>query len=375
MLLDLKNYFLTTLLYERQNEEEVLKNIDALNLNLKGQCFVLICAELQIKNRNVIFPQRYKEICAVLEEALACEVFISNNRIFIIVSDSEHRVLKNLNQMLVLLYEYLEKNDFKFKIYVSKSFSSINGILNAYLEIKTCAAYSLPDKNEVIIFNEFPLKELEPSFLESLKIDLEKKIKFDTSENVRKYLNSVFYNIKLQKIPLTSFFLCLFEILSVCNNIERGGVKLSFIESILINAPMDLILNKIKDKCCELNQKVSERRKNSVEKIVQQADMLLLENYKNPDYSLKALSETLHISTNYLCAIIKKTKGDSFINLLTKIRMEKAKESLLCTNLRIQEIAFEVGYTDQHYFSYCFKKFFGLTPKQMRDDKGSLKEV
>lgn len=369
ILLDIKNYFLTTLLNETTNQEETLRNIDALNLNLKGQCFILICVEFSVNNKNFVLLEIYEEICVVFNKFFTGEVFISNNKFFLAVSDSETKVLKNLNLLLSAIYEYLEKNSFKFKLYASKIFNSVHDIKDAYLEVRSCAACSLTDKNETIIFNEVSFKEFEPEFLENLKVDLEKKIKFDTCENVKKYLNLVFHNLKLKRTPLSNFFLCLFEILSVCNNLERGDLKLNFIESVLANVPMDLILNKIKDKCCEINQKVAERRKNSVEKIVQQADMLLLENYKNPDYSLKILSETLHISTNYLCAIIKKIKGDSFINLLTKIRLLKAKEVLLCTNLRIQEVAFEVGYIDQHYFSYCFKKFFGLTPKQMREAK------
>ena len=372
-MLDIKNYFLTTLLYERQKEEETQKNIGALNLNLKGRVFVLSCVEF-FNGETEALLKIYGDICDIFEKLLEGEVFISGNKIFLAVSDSEAKVLKNLSQMLFAIYEYLEKSNFKFKIYVSGNFDSPNGILNAHLEIRSCAAYSLSEKNEIITFGETPLKEYEP-FFESLKVNLEKRIKFDTGENIRKYLNTVFYNLKLQKIPLTNFFLCLFEILSVCNNIEYGSAKYSLIEDILTNVPTEQILSKIKDKCCEINQKVAERRKNSVEKIVQQADILILENYKNPDYSLKSLSEALHISTNYLCAIIKKTKGDSFINILTKIRMDKARETLLCTNMRVQEIAFEAGYTDQHYFSYCFKKFFGLTPKQMRDEKNSLNEL
>ena len=104
-----------------------------------------------------------------------------------------------------------------------------------------------------------------------------------------------------------------------------------------------------------------------VEKIVEQAMTIIEENYKNPDFSLKMLSESLHISVNYLCAIIKKVKGASFVNLLTEVRMKKSKDLLICTNSRIQEVAYEVGFVDQHYFSYCFKRHFKITPKEMRE--------
>lgn len=46
--------------------------------------------------------------------------------------------------------------------------------------------------------------------------------------------------------------------------------------------------------------------------------------------------------------------------------MEKAQQLLLTTNLQVQEIARRCGYTDQHYFSYCFKKYCGESPNAMR---------
>ena len=64
----------------------------------------------------------------------------------------------------------------------------------------------------------------------------------------------------------------------------------------------------------------------------------------------------LDVSPNHLSACIKKTAGETFINILVRRRMETAQQLLLTTDLQIQEIARRCGYSDQHYFSYCFKK-------------------
>lgn len=58
--------------------------------------------------------------------------------------------------------------------------------------------------------------------------------------------------------------------------------------------------------------------------------------------------------------------GEPFKNMLIKIRMEKAHELLVTANMRILEIAREVGYTDQHYFSYSFKRYYNISPSEMR---------
>ena len=82
--------------------------------------------------------------------------------------------------------------------------------------------------------------------------------------------------------------------------------------------------------------------------------------------SLASLSAMLNVSPNHLSACIKKTAGETFINILIRRRMEKAQQLLLTTNLQVQEIARRCGYTDQHYFSYCFKKYSGESPNALR---------
>lgn len=90
------------------------------------------------------------------------------------------------------------------------------------------------------------------------------------------------------------------------------------------------------------------------------------QHYMDETLSLVSLSTMLGISPNHLSACIKKYAGESFINVLIQKRMEKAKELLLSSALKIQEIAARCGYTDQHYFSYCFKKYCGVSPNTLR---------
>ncbi len=88
--------------------------------------------------------------------------------------------------------------------------------------------------------------------------------------------------------------------------------------------------------------------------------------YANSEISLVSLSNDIAISPNYLSAIIRKSTGSTFIDLLTKKRVEKAKELLVTSNLKIREITEQCGYNDQHYFSYSFKKYVGMSPNAFR---------
>ena len=90
------------------------------------------------------------------------------------------------------------------------------------------------------------------------------------------------------------------------------------------------------------------------------------QRYMDAALSLVSLSDMLDVSPNHLSACIKKYAGDTFINLLIRRRMEAARELVTGTGLKLQEVARRCGYTDQHYFSYCFKKYCGESPNAMR---------
>ena len=90
------------------------------------------------------------------------------------------------------------------------------------------------------------------------------------------------------------------------------------------------------------------------------------QHYREADLSLVSLSGMLDVSPNHLSACIKKYAGETFINILIRKRMEQARKLLEDTDLRIQEISARCGYTDQHYFSYCFKKYCGESPNALR---------
>lgn len=89
-------------------------------------------------------------------------------------------------------------------------------------------------------------------------------------------------------------------------------------------------------------------------------------HYKDEDISLNVVASSVNISPNHFSTIFSQEMGITFVEYLTKVRMEAAKTLLLQTDLRTSEIGYQVGYKDPHYFSYLFKKTHGITPKAFR---------
>lgn len=105
---------------------------------------------------------------------------------------------------------------------------------------------------------------------------------------------------------------------------------------------------------------VDERFKNA-NQLVRQAMKYIDTNYRRP-ITLNDLAEALHVSPFYISKLLNNTLKKTFTELVSEKRVEVSKE-LLKTNKRIKEIAYEVGFQGQNYFTKIFKKYTGVTPK------------
>lgn len=116
---------------------------------------------------------------------------------------------------------------------------------------------------------------------------------------------------------------------------------------------------------CALEILSSQQKKGS-DLLCKQALDAIDSNYSDETFSLVSLSSMLGVSPNHLSSCIKKGAGETFINILIRKRMDTARELLLTSSMKILEIAQQCGYSDQHYFSYCFKKYCGVSPNMLR---------
>jgi two-component system response regulator YesN len=101
-------------------------------------------------------------------------------------------------------------------------------------------------------------------------------------------------------------------------------------------------------------------------KVLGEAVQFIYDNYDNENISLNAVAANANISPNHFSTIFSQEMNQTFIDFLTSVRMEKAKELLRSTNMRTSEIANAVGYKDPHYFSYLFKKTQDCTPREYK---------
>lgn len=109
-------------------------------------------------------------------------------------------------------------------------------------------------------------------------------------------------------------------------------------------------------------------RNKSTRSLVERAREYIYNNYGDAEVSLDSICEELGVSNSYFSTIFKKETGNSFVGYLTDYRMDKASRLLIETNEKSYMIARSVGYTDPNYFSYVFKRRFGVSPSKYRTE-------
>ncbi len=127
--------------------------------------------------------------------------------------------------------------------------------------------------------------------------------------------------------------------------------------------------DKIGEACRNIGTKASEKSLGAVEA----AKAYIRSNYSR-DISLDEVSQVVNISPYYFSKIFKEDVGEGFVEYLTGLRMDKARELLNTTEHSMKEICSMVGYADPNYFSRIFKKNVGVTPTEYKQYGGEMEK-
>ncbi len=122
----------------------------------------------------------------------------------------------------------------------------------------------------------------------------------------------------------------------------------------------------------EMQNYLAVERKNATSSFVAKAIEYVEDNYSDQGISIETVCGQLGLSSAYFSTVFKKETGKTFISYLTDYRMDRAADLLLTTDDKTYIIAEETGYSDPNYFSYVFKKKYGVAPSRYRT--GMLKD-
>ena len=306
---------------------------------------------------------------------------------FIIKETEEERSLEQI------LGEFVKKlrsviggyTDIEYFAGVGKTVGRLSELNRCFEEANRAFSYRYLMKRNQIIYSRDQMKggftdeELKLSSLDVVKMDrkiVEQFLKTGLKSDIRHFVDEYFVSLGTsniqslllrQYVTMDVFFAAVSMLESIGYGtqdlVERCGDFQSMTTIFSTVGQTQEYLQKVLDAAIELRETVSQKKYSS---LLKDARAYIEQNYDNEDISLNTVAASVNLSPNHFSMIFNQETGQTFIEFLTYVRMEKAKELLRSSSMKMSEIANAVGYKDAHYFSYLFKKTQDCTPREFR---------
>lgn len=381
----LRERFFHSILHEDFSENQILEKARLVDLDLSGSAYttavlrmtspVLEHASLAEKFANFLstvidamFPPEIKVHYTMANSSDAVLVIISGDgdtrKLFRTVNTSLNRLLSSAKKYTNLCVSGALGRQYKSAGDIRKSYQEA---MNALTSENGKATGSIRNYEDISPGRDLYFRmdgELENSLLQSVKyqsyarcLELIDQMG-EQAENCR--------GMKFEYIK-TYFLKVTVLILRDLQNYNDGRVDFNVDFNCLLSTAnleaclvwFKLFVNNVVESYQRLN-----REKGS--SLVNRAKHIINDNIANSDFNIDEVASVLYISSNYLRQIFRQQTDESFVEYLTRIRMEKAMDLLKNSNMKIQDIADSTGFSNQRYFAVCFKKHFGKTPTEFR---------
>lgn len=200
-------------------------------------------------------------------------------------------------------------------------------------------------------------------------------IKISSEEEIAKTIEKLFKKIEDLLLPFNQYRIYLMEIMtSMLKLVQTYNLDIdeifgdnfncySYLESL---DSIEEVKKWFINKAVKVNGFIKKERMNSSMLLVEKAQHYVRENYNDYDISVEKLCSKLHVSPTYFSTIFKRETEMNFVSFLTDVRLEQAIKLLNTTDDKTYIIADKVGYPEANYFSYVFKRKFGVSPSKYR---------
>lgn len=288
---------------------------------------------------------------------------------------------ENLDKHLHIIVEDISQSvkrimNLSSSIGVSRIVMGLSSCHEAYIEAMDAIGYSKRNNTGVYFIADIERAgTFDQERVQTAVNEIEGLLRSGTREELEQRLNGLFAQMEREGNSPVTIQLVMVQLIAAVFRLVYAVAAGDAVQSLQASLPLQGQLffenpQEMRERylafCLAAWDLVSEHRKKSGSVICDMALNIIEKRFMDPELSLNGISEEIAVSPNYLSALIKRSTGNTFIDLLTRKRIETAKNMLLGTSMKIREISEKCGYNDQHYFSYCFKKYEGVSPNACR---------
>lgn len=254
---------------------------------------------------------------------------------------------------------------------------SLAEMRHSYRGANNALDYSVMPGYEKVVF----IGDLEPAmpvtaqFDEQDERELVNVVKMGSEEEIGMRVNAYFARLEGSRVSLNQYRLSLMEqtaaLLKVLhtysvNAEEVFGEDCNYAGMISAFHTPEEMKHWFLEICMKIAAIIRRERVDATKLLAEKARQYVAGNFSDPGLSVEQLSSQLHVSATYFSTMFKRDTGKSFVTYLTEVRLQEAVNLLNTTDDKTYVIAEKVGYTEPNYFSYVFKRKFGISPSKYR---------
>ena len=369
---------------------EILEAGERFGMNLGASCYKIVLFKILANLENHVYAEQMVDACSSVEQAASMMegVYVFQRGVegwaFLLTAQDE----KSMEESAKILYQNLKqamKNYTQLEYFggIGSTVPRIRWLKQSFREAdRAFAARFVEEANQIISQKEFEKSQME----EGLKMQgvvqigksremLQKFLSNGTREEVKAFSDAYISRIEEENIRSTMVrqyvvidvcivILSFCERISSANRLQEEAEELQkMMQKIHSLSEIKKYVVRLLNEAIELRDAESGRRYSD---LIAAAKKEIENHYMTEEISLNTVAISVGMSPSYFSSIFSKEAGKTFVEYLTEVRIEKAKEFLMCSSMKTSEIGYEVGYKDPHYFSYIFKKVQGCSPKEYR---------
>lgn len=369
---------------------EILEAGERFGMNLGASCYKIVLFKILANLENHVYAEQMVDAYSSVEQAASMMegVYVFQRGVegwaFLLTAQDE----KSMEESAKILYQNLKqamKNYTQLEYFggIGSTVPRIRSLKQSFREAdRAFAARFVEEANQIISQKEFEKSQME----EGLKMQgvvqigksremLQKFLSNGTREEVKAFSDAYISRIEEENIRSTMVrqyvvidvcivILSFCERISSANRLQEEAEELQkMMQKIHSLSEIKKYVVRLLNEAIELRDAESGRRYSD---LIAAAKKEIENHYMTEEISLNTVAISVGMSPSYFSSIFSKEAGKTFVEYLTEVRIEKAKEFLMCSSMKTSEIGYEVGYKDPHYFSYIFKKVQGCSPKEYR---------
>lgn len=258
--------------------------------------------------------------------------------------------------------------------------SSLADIPEAYAEALAIQRYQLFNKNAGVYFYSDSFKRLNVSlnfFTNEDKKKLMSLMRINSLQEVKDLIAAVFNKMLSNDLVSDTIYMQVMDILSAILNfaaefnleVPTPDKNINLFQKLFSLQSLSQLQSFVTDTAAHVMLQTNKHQNGVQEKLARNVSDYIDKNYCNTGLKLETVSREFYVNIQYLCSIFKKYKKMTIGNYILEVRMEHAKQEFMNGTQNITGVAHHCGYEDAGYFSKCFKRHFGVSPKHYLNKK------